>query len=52
MEALSDFHLLLWLAAQPHFDMASDMTPIAGAVADHQPIGEGYKMIVESLAGV
>lgn len=51
-EALSDFHLLLYLAAQPNFDLAADINHIATAVKERGDVGEGYKMIVESIAGI
>ncbi|KAK2076952.1 hypothetical protein QBZ16_005180 [Prototheca wickerhamii] len=45
VERIADFHLLLYLARQPSFDAT-------GAVAEKQPIGEGYKILIESLAGL
>lgn len=51
-EALADFHLLLHLAAQPNFDLATDISQLAAAVKDRSDVGEGYKMIVESIAGI
>lgn len=45
----ADFHLLLWLARQPGLDVA-DVGAIADAVAAGEPIGEGYELILESLA--
>lgn len=52
VEALSDFHLLLWLAGQPNFDLASDILHIAAAVQAKSDVGEGYHMIIESIAGI
>jgi nuclear protein localization family protein 4 len=48
---LADFHLLLYLARQPNFERA-DLEAIAGAVADKAPLPEGYKLIIDSLAGL
>ncbi len=52
VEALSDFHLLLYLAGQPNFDLASDISHIAAAVQAKTDVGEGYHMIIESIAGI
>lgn len=51
-EALADFHLLLYLAAQPNFDLNDDVSQFAAAVKDRSDVSEGYKMIVESIAGI
>lgn len=51
-EALSDFHLLLYLAGQPNFDLASDISHIVEAVTAKADVGEGYHMIIESIAGI
>lgn len=45
----ADFHLLLWLAKQPQLG-AEDVGAIARAVAAGEPVGEGYELILESLA--
>ena len=50
-EGLCDFHLLLYLAKQPGFE-AGDVAALAGAVARKHPVGEGYKIIIDSLAGL
>lgn len=44
--AISDFHCLLYLATA--FDPA-DAAQIAGCVAKGQPLGDGYKLMLESL---
>jgi hypothetical protein len=48
---LADMHLLLWLAGQPNLDQA-DMLAIAEAVRDKAELMEGYKVIIDSIAGV
>jgi hypothetical protein len=48
---LADMHLLLWLAAQPNLDQA-DMLAVAEAVRDKAELMEGYKVIIDSIAGV
>lgn len=50
-ERLGDFHLLLYLAKQPGFEEA-DVKALAGAVARKEPVAEGYKIIIDSLAGL
>ena len=45
----ADFHLLLWLAKQPSLSHA-DVAAIAASVAAGEPVGEGYSLILESLA--
>ena len=50
VEALADFHLLLWLAAQPHFDLGSEIAQLAGAVKEKTEVPEGYKLIIQALA--
>lgn len=45
----ADFHLLLWLAKQPSLSHA-DVAAIAASVATGEPVGEGYTLILESLA--
>ena len=47
----ADFHFLLWLAKQPHLDPLTDVAAVADAVAGGEPVGEGYELIIESLAG-
>lgn len=48
---LADLHLLLWLAGQPNLDQA-DMLAITEAVRDKAELMEGYKVIIDSIAGV
>lgn len=48
---LADLHLLLWLAGQPNLDQA-DMLAIVEAVRDKGELMEGYKVIIDSIAGV
>lgn len=51
VDRLADFHLLLFLAKQPGFE-AADVATVAGAVARKEPVPEGYKIIIDSLAGL
>jgi nuclear protein localization family protein 4 len=48
---LSDFHLLLFLAKHSNID-ANDIALMVQAVGSQSDPGEGYKIIIESLAGV
>eukprot|EP00882_Tetradesmus_deserticola_P019503 GHRQ01020994.1.p1 GENE.GHRQ01020994.1~~GHRQ01020994.1.p1 ORF type:complete len:182 (+),score=78.20 GHRQ01020994.1:3-548(+) len=48
---LADLHLLLWLAGQPNLDQG-DMLAVAEAVRDKAELMEGYKVIIDSIAGV
>ncbi|GBF91193.1 hypothetical protein Rsub_04862 [Raphidocelis subcapitata] len=48
---LADFHLLLWLARQPNMD-PGDMLAVVDAVRSGQPLMEGYRVIIDSLAGL
>eukprot|EP00878_Enallax_costatus_P008492 GHUV01008876.1.p1 GENE.GHUV01008876.1~~GHUV01008876.1.p1 ORF type:complete len:370 (+),score=103.71 GHUV01008876.1:1393-2502(+) len=48
---LADMHLLLWLAGQPNLDQ-TDLLAIAEAVKDKSELMEGYKVIIDSIAGV
>lgn len=48
---LSDMHLLLWLSKQPNMD-PGDMVEVAGAVRARKPLLEGYRVIIDSLAGL
>lgn len=50
MEVLADFHLLLWLSAQPQFELTSEIADLAGAVKEKREVPEGYKYIVQALA--
>ncbi|QDZ19237.1 putative nuclear pore localization protein NPL4 [Chloropicon primus] len=51
VRTLSDFHLLLFLAKNSNMD-ANDIALIVQAVASQSDPGEGYKIIIESLAGI
>ncbi|KAG2487432.1 hypothetical protein HYH03_013999 [Edaphochlamys debaryana] len=51
VERLSDFHLLLWLAKQPNLD-ANDMALLCEAVREQRPVLEGYRVIIDSIAGI
>ncbi|KXZ49382.1 hypothetical protein GPECTOR_21g608 [Gonium pectorale] len=51
VERLADFHLLLWLAKQPHLD-AHDMALLCEAVRSNRPVLEGYRVIIDSIAGI
>lgn len=48
---LCDLHLLLWLAGQPNLD-ESDMGAIAEAARDKGDLMEGYRVIIDSIAGI
>ena len=51
VERLSDMHLLLWLSKQPNLD-SNDMILLCDAVKDRKPIMEGYRVIIDSIAGM
>ncbi|KAJ9530099.1 hypothetical protein QJQ45_023386 [Haematococcus lacustris] len=51
VEKLSDFHLLLWLTKQPNLDR-HDMTLLLDAVKTKAPVLEGYRVIIDSIAGL
>lgn len=48
---LADAHLLLWLAGQPNMERP-DMQSITEAVKERGELMEGYKVIIDSIAGV
>mmetsp|Transcript_19174 Transcript_19174/g.49224 ORF Transcript_19174/g.49224 Transcript_19174/m.49224 type:complete len:413 (-) Transcript_19174:16-1254(-) len=50
VERLSDFHLLLWLS-RTVMD-GGDIALIADAVRTKHAVGEGYRQIIDALAGV
>lgn len=50
-ERLSDFHLLLYIAKQPGLEV-EDVAALVAAVANKEPVPEGYKIIIESIAGI
>ena len=50
-ERLSDFHALLFVAKQPGLEVA-DVAVVAAAVAEKGVVPEGYKMIIDSIAGL
>ena len=50
-EKLSDLHLLLWLARQPNLD-PHDMAIICESVRARKAMPEGYRFIIDSLAGL
>ncbi|GAX72680.1 hypothetical protein CEUSTIGMA_g136.t1 [Chlamydomonas eustigma] len=51
VEKLSDLHLLLWLSKQPNLD-SNDMILLCDAVKEQKPIMEGYRLIIEHIAGL
>ena len=51
VERLSDLHLLLWLSKQPNLD-SNDLILLCDAVKDKKPIMEGYRVIIDSIAGI
>ena len=50
VEFLSDFHLLLWLAAQPQFDLTAEIAEFAEFVKEKTEVPEGYKYIIQAIA--
>eukprot|EP00879_Flechtneria_rotunda_P015340 GHRR01016036.1.p1 GENE.GHRR01016036.1~~GHRR01016036.1.p1 ORF type:complete len:378 (+),score=128.22 GHRR01016036.1:953-2086(+) len=48
---LADLHLLVWLAGQPNLDQA-DMLAITESVRYKADLLEGYKVIIDSIAGI
>lgn len=51
VERLSDFHLLLWLSKQPNLD-SNDIILLCDAVKGQKPVLEGYRVIIDSIAGI
>lgn len=51
VERLADFHLLLYLARSSSLDV-SDVMLLADAVRSGQNVQDGYRLIIESLAGL
>jgi nuclear protein localization family protein 4 len=51
VERLTDFHLLLWLSKQPNLD-SNDMILLCDAVKEAKPVMEGYRVIIDSIAGI
>lgn len=49
MQKIGDFHLLLWLSG--FLDLNTDIALLAEAVRLKQSIAEGYRVLIESLAG-
>ncbi len=47
---LADGHLLLWLSKQPNLD-SNDLLALCEAVREAKPLMEGYKLIIDSIAG-
>jgi nuclear protein localization protein 4 homolog len=52
VEAMADFHLLLYLAKQPNLDLTTDIAVLAEAVKEKSPVPEGYKLIIDSIASI
>ena len=50
-ERLADFHLLLWLASTLHW-ADTDVAVVVEAVNEGKPLLEGYKMMIDSMAGL
>jgi nuclear protein localization family protein 4 len=48
---LADLHLLLWLSKQPNLDVA-DIMEVCNAIKEKTPLMEGYKVIIDSIAGI
>eukprot|EP00803_Ostreobium_quekettii_P001724 evm.model.scf_441EXC.17 EVM.evm.TU.scf_441EXC.17 scf_441EXC:83479-85016(-) len=51
VEKLSDFHVLLFLAKQCQLD-ESDVALLCEAVQCQKPVLEGYRVIIDSIAGI
>lgn len=51
-DRLADFHLLLYLAKQPTWDLETDIASIVSCVAENKPIPEGYTFMIDSIAGL
>lgn len=49
---LADAHLLLWLGSQPNLDAADVEAVCAAAAGKTGPLMEGYRVILDSIAGV
>ena len=50
-QRLADLHLLLWLSKQPNLD-PSDMLAVCSCIDQKIPLMEGYRVIIDSIAGV
>lgn len=50
-ERLADFHLLLWLSKQPNLD-PHDIALLCEAIKEGQPVMEGYRLIIDHIAGI
>ena len=48
-ERLTDFHLLLFLSK--HLDFSTDMALLVDAVNTKGTVAEGYRLIIDSIAG-
>lgn len=48
---IADPHLLLWLASQHNMDQP-DLLAVAEAVKNKSELMEGYKVIIDSIAGL
>lgn len=51
-ERLADFHLLLWLAENSGLGIDTDIPLIVEAIHCKTPILEGYKVMIDSVAGL
>lgn len=51
-ERLADFHLLLWLSENSGLGVDTDIPLIVEAVHSKSPIMEGYKVMIDSVAGL
>lgn len=49
-QRLKDFHLLLFLSK--HLDINSDMALILNTIKENGTIAEGYKLIIDNIAGI
>lgn len=51
-ERLADFHVLLWLSENSGLGVDSDIPLIVEAVHSKTPVMEGYKVMIDSVAGL
>ena len=50
-ERLADFHLLLWLSTNLHWQ-DEDIAQVVEAVQQKEPVMEGYTIMIDSMAGM
>ena len=50
VSSLADFHVILFLSK--HLDLNSDIALLVDAITNDKEIQDGYKLIIESIAGL